>query len=91
MDVSPTLDHAHTWLTTNRFGQFLSLFANYTCQDLLRLSRRDLLDLCGPADGIRLYNALRSRTVKAIYITTGTEKSKRYKSHQCKKIFILLS
>ncbi|XP_064397820.1 transcription factor CP2-like [Halichondria panicea] len=74
MDVSPTLDHAHTWLTTNRFGQFLSLFANYTCQDLLRLSRRDLLDLCGPADGIRLYNALRSHTVKVIYITTGTDK-----------------
>lgn len=68
------MDHAHAWLTTNRFGQFLSLFANYTYQDLLRLSRRDLVDLCGVADGIRLYNALRSHTVKVIYIAMGTEK-----------------
>ena len=29
--------------------------------DLLRLSRKDLMDLCGPADGIRLYNAIHTR------------------------------
>ena len=68
-----TVDHARTWLTANRFGQFLSLLANYICQDLLRLSRRDLVDLCGAADGIRLYNALRSHTVKVVYIAMGTE------------------
>ena len=73
-DMCSTVDYARTWLTANRFGQFLSSFANYTCQDLLRLSRRDLIDLCGAADGIRLYNALRSHTVKVVYIAIGTEK-----------------
>ncbi len=75
---SSPVQHAQSWLTANRFGQFLSIFANYTCQDLLRLSRRDLFDLCGAADGIRLYNTLRSRTVKIVYITMGAEKRKKF-------------
>ena len=29
--------------------------------DFLRLSRKDLMDICGPADGIRLFNALHSQ------------------------------
>ena len=29
--------------------------------DLLRLSRSDMIQLCGPADGIRLNNALQAR------------------------------
>lgn len=29
--------------------------------DLLRLSRNDLIQLCGPGDGIRLNNALQAR------------------------------
>lgn len=29
--------------------------------DLLKLTREDLVQICGPADGIRLYNALKSR------------------------------
>ena len=61
-----TVNYAQTWLTANWFGQFLSLFANYMCQDLLRLSRRDPVDLCGAADGIRLYNAFRFHTVKVV-------------------------
>ena len=32
------------------------------------------MDLCGTADGIRLYNALRTQTVRVLYITFGQEK-----------------
>lgn len=37
-----------------------------TCRvgsDLLKLTRDDLVQICGPADGIRLFNALKSRCV----------------------------
>jgi len=60
------------WLAANRFAPYASLFTNYTRADLLRLNRRDLMELCGAPDGIRLFNALRSRV---IYICTGREKS----------------
>ena len=32
------------------------------------------MDLCGTADGIRLYNALRAQTVRVLYATFGQEK-----------------
>lgn len=38
----------------------------FTCcvgSDLLKLTRDDLVQICGPADGIRLFNALKSRCV----------------------------
>ncbi|UYV66098.1 gem [Cordylochernes scorpioides] len=35
-----------------------------TATDLLRLSRDDLIQICGIADGIRLYNALHSRAIR---------------------------
>ena len=56
------------WLSRNRFTSHLSLFANYSSDDLFRLSRHDLVQLCGLADGIRLYNALRSPAVRVIYV-----------------------
>lgn len=31
--------------------------------DLLKLTREDVVQICGPADGIRLFNALKSRCV----------------------------
>ena len=56
------------WLLLNRFGQYCSHFTNYAGHDLLRLSRRDLMQLCGHADGIRLFNSLRNTTLKTIYV-----------------------
>ena len=75
-DITSTssIDQTRDWLLRNRFSQYLSLFANYSGVDLLRLSRRDLVDLCGTADGIRLYNALRTQTVRVFYVTFGQEK-----------------
>jgi len=69
-----TVEETQHWLVENRFGQFCSLFANYTNLDLLRLSRRDIVQLCGQADGIRLFNALRVSTLKTIYVLLPGEK-----------------
>ena len=74
LNMRSSVQETHDWLAQNRFTSYISLFANYTGVDLLRLTRRDLIELCGAADGIRLFNALRSRTVKVIYITMGQEK-----------------
>lgn len=34
--------------------------------DLLKLTREDVIQICGPADGIRLFNALKGRWVAAL-------------------------
>uniref|UniRef100_A0A3B3ZCU7 Grh/CP2 DB domain-containing protein n=1 Tax=Periophthalmus magnuspinnatus TaxID=409849 RepID=A0A3B3ZCU7_9GOBI len=49
--LSPTasIQDAQKWLLKNRFNS-----------DLLKLTRDDLVQICGPADGIRLFNALKS-------------------------------
>ncbi|KAL4712249.1 hypothetical protein ACJJTC_011110, partial [Scirpophaga incertulas] len=46
------------WLSRHRFNQHAATFANFSGADLLRLSRDDIIQICGLADGIRLFNAL---------------------------------
>jgi hypothetical protein len=46
------------WLGRNRFGALLPNFRNYNGRDLLRLTRDDIIAMCGVSDGIRLYNDL---------------------------------
>uniref|UniRef100_A0A8C4EWT2 Upstream binding protein 1 n=1 Tax=Dicentrarchus labrax TaxID=13489 RepID=A0A8C4EWT2_DICLA len=76
--LSPTasIQDAQKWLLKNRFNSYTRLFShfsgrntlsnthNHTCSDLLKLTRDDLVQICGPADGIRLFNALKSRSVR---------------------------
>jgi transcription factor CP2-like protein len=63
-----SVEDTQRWLLLNRFGQYSSLFANFTGNDFLCMNRQDLMDLCGQADGIRLYNAINSRTLKTLYV-----------------------
>ncbi|XP_076043284.1 transcription factor CP2 like gemini isoform X3 [Oratosquilla oratoria] len=51
------------WLLNNRFSKHIATFVNYAGADIMRLSRGDLIEICGLADGIRLYNALHARSV----------------------------
>ena len=44
------------WLITNRFDHLTQVFISYTTNDLLRLSKEDMINLCGAPDGIRCYN-----------------------------------
>uniref|UniRef100_A0A674J184 Grh/CP2 DB domain-containing protein n=1 Tax=Terrapene triunguis TaxID=2587831 RepID=A0A674J184_9SAUR len=52
------------WLHKNRFSGYCRMLANFTGADLLKLSRSDLIQICGAADGIRLFNALKARCVR---------------------------
>ncbi|RLV63787.1 hypothetical protein DV515_00017913 [Chloebia gouldiae] len=49
------------WLLRRRFSSCARVFANFTGADLLKLSRRDLVQICGAPDGIRLCHALAGR------------------------------
>ncbi|RMC01407.1 hypothetical protein DUI87_21846 [Hirundo rustica rustica] len=49
------------WLLRRRFSSCARVFANFTGADLLKLSRRDLIQICGAPDGIRLCHALAGR------------------------------
>lgn len=49
------------WLNVHRLGQYASTFAHFSGADLLRLSKEDLIQICGLADGIRMYNSLHTK------------------------------
>ncbi|KAM6114822.1 transcription factor CP2-like protein 1 [Phoenicopterus ruber ruber] len=49
------------WLHKRRFSAYARIFASFAGADLLKLSRRDLIQICGAPDGIRLCNALAGR------------------------------
>ncbi|XP_032817574.1 transcription factor CP2-like isoform X1 [Petromyzon marinus] len=59
-----SIQETQQWLHRNRFSQFSRLFNNFAGTDLLKLSRDDLIQICGPADGIRLHNALKAKSVR---------------------------
>ncbi|XP_006617974.1 transcription factor CP2-like protein 1 isoform X1 [Apis dorsata] len=63
VQLSPDASAAQTttWLRASRFNAFESTFASFSASDILRLSRDDLIQICGLADGIRLFNALHSK------------------------------
>lgn len=52
------------WLQANRFSSYKQIFQNFSGADLLRLTRDDLIQICGLADGIRLNNALQSKAIR---------------------------
>ncbi|KAM7380915.1 hypothetical protein PAMP_004184 [Pampus punctatissimus] len=52
------------WLHRHRFSPFSKLFSSFSGADLLRMSREDLIQICGPADGIRLFNTMKGRYIQ---------------------------
>lgn len=61
-----TVDETRVWLQNNRFQNYIAMFANYTGADLLRLSKQDMVQILGPADGIRLHNSLQARAARPL-------------------------
>ncbi|XP_036387585.1 transcription factor CP2-like isoform X1 [Megalops cyprinoides] len=59
-----TPQETQQWLLRNRFSSFSRLFTNFSGADLLKLTREDVIQICGPADGIRLFNMLKGRLVR---------------------------
>ncbi|KAJ9592418.1 hypothetical protein L9F63_015938, partial [Diploptera punctata] len=58
-----TAQQTAQWLQSNRFGSYLRVFSSFSGADILRLSRDDLIQICGLPDGIRLFNALHSKAI----------------------------
>lgn len=57
------------WLNKCRLGQHVAAFASFSGSDLLRMSKDDLIQICGLPDGIRLYNTLHTKYVAFEFIT----------------------
>ncbi|XP_036400823.1 transcription factor CP2-like protein 1 [Megalops cyprinoides] len=52
------------WLHRHRFSPFCRLFSSFSGADLLKMSKEDFVQICGPADGIRLFNAIKGRCIQ---------------------------
>ncbi|XP_034260064.1 upstream-binding protein 1 isoform X6 [Pantherophis guttatus] len=82
---SGTIQETQQWLLKHRFSTYTRVFSNFSGADLLKLTREDLVQICGPADGIRLYNALKSRSVRprlTIYVCQEQSRSIRLERQQ---------
>ncbi|KAG5894830.1 hypothetical protein JTB14_033674 [Gonioctena quinquepunctata] len=51
------------WLMANRFEKYVDTFGQFSGDDMFRMSREDLIQICGDADGIRLHNAIHLKTI----------------------------
>lgn len=60
-DSTPT--HLAKWMTYHRLSQHMGTFTHFAGSDILRMSKDDLIQICGIADGIRLHNTLHSKYV----------------------------
>ncbi|KAL7635166.1 UNVERIFIED_CONTAM: hypothetical protein RMT77_014152 [Armadillidium vulgare] len=63
LDIDSTASDTQSWLVSNRFANVASVFSNFTGMDILRLSRGEVIEICGLVDGIRLFNALHAKAV----------------------------
>ncbi|XP_055847759.1 putative uncharacterized protein DDB_G0286901 isoform X2 [Episyrphus balteatus] len=60
------------WLTYHRLTTYVSTFAHFSGSDILRMSKEDLIQICGLADGIRMFNILHAKAIAprlTIYIS----------------------
>ncbi|XP_045382317.1 transcription factor CP2-like protein 1 isoform X1 [Lemur catta] len=65
-DLNPgaSISETQQWLHQHRFSSYCRVLANFTGTDLRKLTRQDLIQICGAADGIRLFNTLRARPIR---------------------------
>ncbi|KAM5181359.1 alpha-globin transcription factor CP2 isoform 2-T2 [Mantella aurantiaca] len=80
-----TPQEAQQWLHRNRFAAFSRLFSNFSGADLLKLTRDDVIQICGPADGIRLFNALKGRVVRPRLTIYVCQESQQLRENQQQK------
>ncbi|XP_063699434.1 transcription factor CP2 isoform X2 [Culicoides brevitarsis] len=60
------------WLAQQRLSKFTNAFSRFSGVDLLRMTKEDLIQICGLADGIRMYNIIHSKSISprlTIYVT----------------------
>ena len=61
LSVEASAAQTSQWLQSNRFAALARTFGHFSGADVLRLTRDDLIQICGLADGIRLFNALHAK------------------------------
>uniref|UniRef100_H3BE14 Transcription factor CP2 like 1 n=1 Tax=Latimeria chalumnae TaxID=7897 RepID=H3BE14_LATCH len=77
--LTASLQDTQQWLHRNRFSAFCRLFSSFSGADLLKMSKEDFIQVCGPADGIRLFNAIKGRNIRprlTIYVCQEPEESR---------------
>ncbi|XP_076337458.1 transcription factor CP2-like isoform X4 [Tachypleus tridentatus] len=77
LSLDATVSEVSQWLKQNRLSQYIETFTNYCGSDLLRLTRNDIIQICGFADGIRLFSTLQSRRIPpclTLYVCPSSEK-----------------
>uniref|UniRef100_A0A674HZI9 Transcription factor CP2 like 1 n=1 Tax=Terrapene triunguis TaxID=2587831 RepID=A0A674HZI9_9SAUR len=78
---SASIQDVQQWLHRNRFSPFCRLFSSFSGADLLKMSKEDFVQICGPADGIRLFNAIKGRNVRpkmTIYVCQEPEQNRSH-------------
>ncbi|CAG7723071.1 unnamed protein product [Allacma fusca] len=60
------------WLIRNRFSATKTLW-DFSGLDLLRLNKEELIEMCGLAEGIRLFNALHYKLTFYVTLSNNTE------------------
>ncbi|CAH2305049.1 transcription factor CP2 1 [Pelobates cultripes] len=82
---SATIQDVQQWLQRNRFPQYCRMFSSFSGADLLKMSKEDFVQVCGPADGIRLFNAMKARNVRprlTIYVCQEPEQNRGHLHHK---------
>ncbi|XP_072542239.1 transcription factor CP2-like protein 1 [Salminus brasiliensis] len=79
----PTFSPEETqeWLHRNRFSPFCRLFSRSSGADLLKMSRDDFIQICGPADGIRLFNNIKGRCIQPRLTMYVSQQNSRNQPH----------
>ncbi|XP_032586564.1 upstream-binding protein 1 isoform X1 [Drosophila mojavensis] len=85
------------WLTHHRLTAYLNTFTHFSGADIMRMSKEDLIQICGLADGIRMFNILRAKSISprltlyasmdgcsynAIYLLSNTAKELQQKIYK---------
>uniref|UniRef100_A0A8C9VDR9 Transcription factor CP2-like 1 n=1 Tax=Scleropages formosus TaxID=113540 RepID=A0A8C9VDR9_SCLFO len=62
--ATSSMQDTQQWLLRHRFSSFCRLFSSFSGADLLKMTKEDFIQVCGPADGIRLFNAVKGRCIQ---------------------------
>ncbi|CAJ0957397.1 unnamed protein product [Ranitomeya imitator] len=82
---SANIQDVQQWLQRNRFPQYCRLLSSFSGADLLKMTKEDFMQVCGAADGIRLFNAVKGRHVRprlTLYVCHESEQNRTVLQHK---------
>ncbi|XP_054709684.1 transcription factor CP2-like protein 1 [Uloborus diversus] len=75
LNYDSSISECTAWLQRNMFSSYVKDFTDFTGADILNLTRADLIDICGVANGIRLFNALHGKGYLTTYVRLPPQKA----------------